>query len=53
MHVKYDFQGREWLTSWVMLTDIHPVITQFNILPLIDIGGTLDISARLEMDKVG
>lgn len=52
MHVKYDFQGREWLTSWVMLTDIHPVITQFNILPLIDIGGTLDISAHLKMDKV-
>lgn len=35
-----------------MLTDMHPVITQFNILPLIDIGGTLDISAHLEMDKV-
>lgn len=35
-----------------MLTDIHPVITQFNILPLIDIGGTLDISAHLEMDKI-
>lgn len=48
----YLLQGREWLTSWVMLTDMHPVITQFNILPLIDIGGTLDISAHLEMDKV-
>ncbi|XP_054006508.1 post-GPI attachment to proteins factor 6-like isoform X1 [Hylaeus anthracinus] len=48
----YLLQGREWLTSWVMLTDLHPVITQFNILPLIDIGGTLDISAHLEMDKV-
>ncbi|XP_006564295.1 transmembrane protein 8B isoform X3 [Apis mellifera] len=48
----YLLQGREWLTSWVMLTDIHPVITQFNILPLIDIGGTLDISAHLEMDKI-
>lgn len=35
-----------------MLTDVHPVITQFDILPLIDIGGTLDISAHLEMDKV-
>lgn len=35
-----------------MLTDAHPVVTQFNILPLVDIGGTLDISAHLEMDKV-
>lgn len=35
-----------------MLTDVHPVVTQFNILPLVDIGGTLDISAHLEMDKV-
>ncbi|XP_076619315.1 post-GPI attachment to proteins factor 6 isoform X1 [Colletes latitarsis] len=48
----YLLQGREWLTSWVMLTDVHPVVTQFNILPLVDIGGTLDISAHLEMDKV-
>ncbi|XP_076641591.1 post-GPI attachment to proteins factor 6 [Halictus rubicundus] len=48
----YLLQGKEWLTSWVMLTDKHPVITQFNILPLIDIGGTLDVSAHLEMDKV-
>lgn len=35
-----------------MLTDVHPVITQFDILPLIDIGGTLVISAHLETDKV-
>ncbi|XP_076760727.1 post-GPI attachment to proteins factor 6 [Xylocopa sonorina] len=48
----YLLQGREWLTSWIMLTDIHPVITQFNILPLVDIGGTLDISAHLEMYKI-
>ncbi|XP_043605137.1 post-GPI attachment to proteins factor 6-like isoform X1 [Bombus pyrosoma] len=48
----YLLQSREWLTSWVMLTDVHPVITQFDILPLIDIGGTLDISAHLEMDKI-
>ncbi|XP_015428982.1 PREDICTED: transmembrane protein 8A-like [Dufourea novaeangliae] len=48
----YLLQGKEWLTSWVMLTDEHPVITQFNILPLIDVGGTLDISVHLEMDKI-
>ncbi|KAG7206139.1 hypothetical protein KM043_003531 [Ampulex compressa] len=47
----YLLQGREWLTSWIILTDAHPVITQFNILPLIDIGGTLDINVHLEMDK--
>ncbi|XP_071863584.1 post-GPI attachment to proteins factor 6 [Bombus fervidus] len=48
----YLLQNREWLTSWIMLTDVHPVITQFDILPLIDIGGTLDISVHLEMDKI-
>lgn len=35
-----------------MLNDVYPVVTQFDILPLIDIGGTLVISAHLEMDKV-
>lgn len=45
-------QGREWLTSWVALTDTYPVIIQFDILPLVDIGGTLDINVKLEMEKV-
>ncbi|XP_050480954.1 post-GPI attachment to proteins factor 6-like isoform X2 [Bombus huntii] len=47
----YLLQSEEWFTSWIILTDAHPVITQFDILPLIDIGGTLDISAHLEMDE--
>ena len=48
----YCDQGREWLTSWVALTDSYPVIIQFDVLPLVDIGGTLDINVNLEMDKV-
>ncbi|XP_015609576.1 post-GPI attachment to proteins factor 6 isoform X3 [Cephus cinctus] len=48
----YLLQVREWLTSWAMLTDSYPIMTQFNILPLIDIGGTLDIRVHLEMDKL-
>ncbi|XP_034934133.1 post-GPI attachment to proteins factor 6-like [Chelonus insularis] len=48
----YLFQGKEWLTPWLMLTDIHPVIAQFNILPLVDVGGSLDIGVHLEVDKM-
>lgn len=46
------FKGRELLTSWLALTDTYPVITQFEILPLTDIGGTLDINMSLEINKV-
>ncbi|XP_063980870.1 uncharacterized protein Dhpd [Diachasmimorpha longicaudata] len=44
-------QGREWLTPWIMLTDASPVIAQFDILPLIDIGGSLTIGIHLEIDS--
>lgn len=47
----YLLQGREWLTPWLVLMDSYPIIVQFDILPLIDIGGTLDISIHLEMYK--
>ncbi|XP_015182403.1 PREDICTED: transmembrane protein 8A-like isoform X1 [Polistes dominula] len=47
----YLLQGKEWLTPWLALTDSYPVITQFNILPFVDIGGTLDINIHLEMYK--
>lgn len=46
------FQGREWLTPWLVLMDSYPIIVQFNILPLIDIGGTLEINIHLEMYEV-
>ncbi|XP_014238011.1 post-GPI attachment to proteins factor 6-like [Trichogramma pretiosum] len=48
----YLFKSREWLTSWLTLSDRHPIVTQFDVLPLVDIGGTLSIAASLEMDKV-
>lgn len=32
--------------------DSYPIIIQFNILPLIDIGGTLEINIHLEMYEV-
>ncbi|XP_066591112.1 post-GPI attachment to proteins factor 6-like isoform X2 [Prorops nasuta] len=47
----YLFQGRDWLTPWILLTDSYPIITQFNILSLLDTGGTLNIGVHLEMDK--
>ncbi|XP_050583175.1 transmembrane protein 8B-like isoform X4 [Bombus affinis] len=50
--LQVDIQNKEWLTSWLMLTDVYPVITQFDILPLIDIGGTLVINAHLKTDKM-
>jgi hypothetical protein len=37
---------------WLTLTDRHPIIMQFDILPLVDIGGTLVITMSLQIDKV-
>ncbi|XP_032665040.1 post-GPI attachment to proteins factor 6-like isoform X2 [Odontomachus brunneus] len=48
----YFLQGDEWLSSRLMLTDSVPIMTQFNILQFIDIGGTLDINAYLEAEKL-
>ncbi|KAK0095175.1 hypothetical protein PV326_009042 [Microctonus aethiopoides] len=48
----YLFKGREWLTPWILLTDTYPVIAQFNILSLVDVGGSLDIGIHLEVDKL-
>ncbi|KAG5328445.1 TMM8B protein, partial [Acromyrmex charruanus] len=48
----YLLQGKEWLNSRLVLTDSVPMMTQFDILPLIDIGGTLDINVHLEVKKL-
>ncbi|XP_014474416.1 PREDICTED: uncharacterized protein LOC106744285 isoform X2 [Dinoponera quadriceps] len=48
----YLLQGKEWLNSRLMLTDLVPLMTQFSILPMVDTGGTLDISARLQTEKL-
>ncbi|XP_066997236.1 post-GPI attachment to proteins factor 6 isoform X2 [Anabrus simplex] len=40
-------QGREWYTSWVALTDVLPVVVQLEILPFVDIGGTLSVNIHL------
>ncbi|KAL0107615.1 hypothetical protein PUN28_014724 [Cardiocondyla obscurior] len=48
----YLLQGKEWLSSRLILTDLVPIMMQFNILPLIDIGGTLDINVNLEVKKL-
>nr|XP_012223759.1 PREDICTED: uncharacterized protein LOC105673010 [Linepithema humile] len=47
----YLLQEKEWLSSRLVLIGSIPVMTQFDILPLIDIGGTLDVSVHLEIDK--
>ncbi|XP_014213234.1 post-GPI attachment to proteins factor 6-like [Copidosoma floridanum] len=48
----YLFWGRDWLTSWLTLNDKNPVVVQFHVLPLVDIGGTLDINVELDVDEV-
>ncbi|XP_011646834.1 post-GPI attachment to proteins factor 6-like [Pogonomyrmex barbatus] len=48
----YLLQDKESLNSRLTLTDIIPMMMQFNILPLIDIGGTLDINLHLEVQKL-
>ncbi|KAL6437504.1 hypothetical protein ACFW04_004153 [Cataglyphis niger] len=48
----YLLQRKEWLSSQLILTDSIPIMTQFDILPLIDIGGTLDIDVHLEIEKL-
>lgn len=40
-------QGQEWYTTWVALTEMVPVIVQLEILPFVDIGGTLSINIHL------
>ncbi|GFG39492.1 hypothetical protein Cfor_00487 [Coptotermes formosanus] len=41
-------QGREWYATWVALTDVYPVVVQLQILPFVDIGGTLNINIHLD-----
>lgn len=45
-------QGKDWFTTWLALTDSNPaapvVGTSFELLPFIDIGGTLSISVHLD-----
>ncbi|XP_025987542.1 post-GPI attachment to proteins factor 6 isoform X2 [Solenopsis invicta] len=48
----YLLQGKEWLSSRMILTDLVPMMIQFDILPLIDVGGTLDISVNLQVKKL-
>ncbi|XP_036147030.1 post-GPI attachment to proteins factor 6 isoform X3 [Monomorium pharaonis] len=48
----YLLQGKDWLSSRLILTDLIPIMTQFDILPLIDIGGTLEINVHLEVKKL-
>ena len=42
------FQGREWYATWVALADMYPVVVQLEILPFVDIGGTLNINIHLD-----
>jgi hypothetical protein len=45
-------KGKDWFTTWLALTDRNPfapvVGTSFELLPFIDIGGTLSISIHLD-----
>ncbi|XP_072750640.1 post-GPI attachment to proteins factor 6 isoform X2 [Anoplolepis gracilipes] len=44
----YLLQRKERLSPQLILIDSVPIMTQFDILPLIDIGGILDIDVHLE-----
>ncbi|XP_025266403.1 post-GPI attachment to proteins factor 6 isoform X1 [Camponotus floridanus] len=50
--IVYLLQRKEWLSSQLILSDATPTIMQFDILPLIDIGGTLDIDIHSEVEKL-
>ncbi|CAG7690930.1 unnamed protein product [Allacma fusca] len=41
-------EGKEWFTTWLALNDTRPVGASFEILPFVDIGGTLSISLHLD-----
>ncbi|UYV62170.1 TMEM8A [Cordylochernes scorpioides] len=41
-------QGHDWFSSWLSVTDLIPVLVRLELLPFVDIGGTLQIKARLD-----
>lgn len=47
----YLLQGRDYLTPWLMVNKNQLTIVQFDVLPLVDVGGSLDISIHLEVGK--
>lgn len=41
-------QGHDWFSSWLSITDIFPILVKFELLPFIDIGGTLQTKIHLD-----
>ncbi|KAG1674326.1 Post-GPI attachment to proteins factor 6 [Nymphon striatum] len=41
-------QDRNWYSTWLSLTDQYPILTRLQLLPFVDIGGTLQVKLTLD-----
>ncbi|XP_076352978.1 post-GPI attachment to proteins factor 6-like isoform X1 [Tachypleus tridentatus] len=41
-------QGKDWFTSWAIVTDLFPILVKFQLEPFVDIGGTLQTWFHLD-----
>lgn len=49
--VNYLLQGRSWYTKWLTVVEHSPVMTRFDTLDFIDIGGFVNIRLRMDDAK--
>ncbi|XP_059082591.1 uncharacterized protein LOC131880099 [Tigriopus californicus] len=49
--VSYLLQGRSWYTKWLTVLEKSPVMTRFETLEFIDIGGFVNIHLRMDGKK--
>ncbi|XP_071439145.1 post-GPI attachment to proteins factor 6 [Hetaerina americana] len=47
-YVTFLLQGDGWSTNWIALSDLYATYAQLEILPFMDIGGTLSVSISLD-----
>lgn len=43
-------QGRDWFSSWLSVSEAFPLLVKFELLPFVDIGGTLQ--TRIHLDPI-
>ncbi len=49
--VNYLLQGRSWYTKWLTVVEHSPVVTRFDTLDFIDIGGFVNVRLRMDDAK--
>ncbi len=44
-------QGRSWYTKWITALEHQPVVTRFETLPFLDLGGFVNVNLMMDEDK--